>query len=68
MSDEKEMDMKHRVKAATLAASVLTAAVLILLLPSVRAEEAELKFEERYLLPPQEIQDILIKDNENCFQ
>jgi dipeptidyl aminopeptidase/acylaminoacyl peptidase len=54
--------MKHRVKATTLAASVLTAAVLLLLLPSVRAEEAELKFEERYLLPPQEIQDILIKD------
>ncbi len=55
--------MKRRIHMSSPAAALLVlAAVLILLTPSLQAEEGTPKFEEKYLLPPQEVQDILTAD------
>ncbi len=50
-------------QARSLAAGMLAlAAALILVIPAAWAEEAAPKFEEKYLLPPQEVQDLLTRD------
>jgi len=47
--------MTNRIKAGCPVAAALAAAVLFVALPAMPAQEIEPKYEEQYLLPPQEI-------------